>query len=1050
MGDADGTVELEGLVRYAQEMLELGRTKYAEVLLRKAARLADARDADPLAVTVYSLLVTCARADERWTDAMQYGRLGHDLAFRVGSLELVVGTANTLSTVMAESGRIEDAVRMSGGLVELVRPHGNGLPLAVALLGHATALRAAGHEASVDRYAEVLDQPGADDLRGTALSGLGEELFRRNRTAEGVDRLREAADVYAASGQEREAYRTWLRLAELCRDRGSAESGPAFVKAHDLALDLFSDVDEAHYRAFPDTVRRTEAENRSRFESAIVEVARASAETHLAEGTRLMSEHRHTDAELRLRAAEELLSRIEAHQELTVVWFVLGNLAGQRGDSRGAGELFDRAAAVAAHLGDASGELVYTMYRCLEARPWAPEQLERLVWARALLRVARADVADDTAAMISNQLSRTCEAYGAHELAASYEREAAEQARQHIPSLVPWLAALRLTDRTKPGTPEEAELTERLTELRESDPSAIGRYAVSRHMGLLEFEQGRFTEETLATLHHACTAFEEMRRHKGETDTFSGYTSAGPPPYEEHAEVALHLGRVAEAFASLERIKSRTVLDALRTAPPPLATDDPALAREAELWQELLDRLGSGAVYAEHERGSTRTDELRAELLAMWNELETTHPGLRAHRLAEPVAAEELPALLASRDDAVLVEFFAGRHALHAFVASGETLTAHRLDDVEGTGLDEFTRLLAAESQHSPADPSAVLEHPVHRTLAEWLDRAAAGRPLYVVPHRQLHKAPLHLGVDEAGQPRPRAATQLLPSASLLRSTGAARWQPVTGAALVGADPVGDLPYARAEGEHAAARLGVPAAYGDEVTADWLADGLAGLRSPFVHLACHATFNARRPERSGLRLATPGGGTELIGPDRLAAMNWSGAVVVLGACRSGSHQVEQGDELAGLGRALLAAGAAAIVVSRQPVGDLTSALLMTWLHDELTRTTGPVRMGSVLAAAQNRMRSLSARDLVDWAVHHHDGAHRPKLASFAVAVAHSAAGEQDGHRIWKAYTAELLLGGPGSAEAEWRALPEQADGPGYAARPFARPEHWAWFYVLGT
>ncbi|MFF2847461.1 CHAT domain-containing protein [Streptomyces sp. NPDC058001] len=1050
MGETQGTAGLEGLVRYAQEMMALGRTEYAEVLLQKAARLADARDADPLAVTVYSRLVDCARADERWTDALEYGRLSHDVAARIGSLELVVGTANTLTMVMAESGRIEDAVRMSGQLVELVRPHGNGLPLAVALLGHATALRAAGDDASADRYAEVLDQPGAEDLRGTALSALGQELFRRNRTAEGMDRLRDAAEAYAAAGQEREAYRTRLRLANLCRDRGLAESGPEFAKVHDLALDLFSDVDEAHYRASSNTVRRTEAENGSRFESAIVELTRATATTHLAEGTRLLSEHRHTDAELRLRAAEELLSPIDGYRELTVVWFLLGQLAGQRGDSRGAGELFDRAAAVAAHLGDASGELVYTMYRCMAARPREPEQLERLVRARALLRVARAEIADDTAAMISNLLRDTCEAYGAHELAASYEREAAEQASQHIPSLVPWLAALELTDRTKPGTPEEAELTKRLTALRDGDPSAIGRYAVSRRMGLLEFEQGRFTEETLAALHHACTAFEEMRRNKGETDTFSGYTSVGPPPYEEHAELALHLGRVAEAFTSLERIKSRTVLDALRTAPPPLVTDDSALAMEAELWQELLDLLGYGSARAESGTGSIRIEQLRTELAALWDDLAESHPGLRAHRLAEPVEADELPALLASRDDAVLVEFFAGRHALHAFVASGQTLTAHRLDDVDGTGLDEFTRLLAAESQRSPADPSAVLEHPVHRTLAGWLDRAAAGRPLYVVPHGQLHKAPLHLGVDEAGQPRPRAATQMLPSASLLRATGAARWQPVTGAALVGADPVGDLPYARAEGEHAAARLGVPAAYGQEVTADWLADGLAGLRSPFVHLACHATFNARRPERSGLRLATPGGGTELIGPDRLAAMNWSGAVVVLGACRSGSHEVEQGDELAGLGRALLAAGAAAIVVSRQPVEDLTSALLMTWLHDELTRTTGPVRMGAVLAAAQNRMRCLSARELVDWAVSRRDGAHGPKLASFAVAVAHRAAGEQDGHRTWKAHTAELLLGGPGPSVADWRALPEQADGPGYAARPFARPEHWAWFYVLGT
>lgn len=84
MGETQGTAELEGLVRYAQEMMALGRTEFAERLLLRAAPLVDSLGAKPVCVTVYTCLASCARADERWTDALRYARRSFDLAVGVG------------------------------------------------------------------------------------------------------------------------------------------------------------------------------------------------------------------------------------------------------------------------------------------------------------------------------------------------------------------------------------------------------------------------------------------------------------------------------------------------------------------------------------------------------------------------------------------------------------------------------------------------------------------------------------------------------------------------------------------------------------------------------------------------------------------------------------------------------------------------------------------------------------------------------------------------------------------------------------------------------
>jgi CHAT domain-containing protein len=97
-----------------------------------------------------------------------------------------------------------------------------------------------------------------------------------------------------------------------------------------------------------------------------------------------------------------------------------------------------------------------------------------------------------------------------------------------------------------------------------------------------------------------------------------------------------------------------------------------------------------------------------------------------------------------------------------------------------------------------------------------------------------------------------------------------------------------------------------------------------------VHCACHGHFDARDPLSSGLLLADAGQLPEWMAgaePDRrfivsartLAAGSLQAHLVYLSACVSGRHDIGPGDEILGLVRALIRAGAASIVASLWPI-----------------------------------------------------------------------------------------------------------------------------------
>jgi CHAT domain-containing protein len=119
-----------------------------------------------------------------------------------------------------------------------------------------------------------------------------------------------------------------------------------------------------------------------------------------------------------------------------------------------------------------------------------------------------------------------------------------------------------------------------------------------------------------------------------------------------------------------------------------------------------------------------------------------------------------------------------------------------------------------------------------------------------------------------------------------------------------------------------------------------------------LHLACHGLFRADNPIFSALKLEDGW----LTAVDVLK-LNLTSTLVTLSACESGRGGVLAGDEVIGLTRAFLGAGAATLLVSLWLAPDqATAALMADWY-----RRLGQAQFRRPAAALRAAQRALQRR-----------------------------------------------------------------------------------------
>jgi len=106
----------------------------------------------------------------------------------------------------------------------------------------------------------------------------------------------------------------------------------------------------------------------------------------------------------------------------------------------------------------------------------------------------------------------------------------------------------------------------------------------------------------------------------------------------------------------------------------------------------------------------------------------------------------------------------------------------------------------------------------------------------------------------------------------------------------------------------------------------------------YIHFATHGQFSPDNPLQSALLLSPDARSNGMLTVDKLYSMQLNANLVTLSACETGLSKVANGDELVGLTRGFLYAGASSIVASLWKVDDLATAYLMVRFYRGMQQT----------------------------------------------------------------------------------------------------------------
>jgi CHAT domain-containing protein len=203
---------------------------------------------------------------------------------------------------------------------------------------------------------------------------------------------------------------------------------------------------------------------------------------------------------------------------------------------------------------------------------------------------------------------------------------------------------------------------------------------------------------------------------------------------------------------------------------------------------------------------------------------------------------------------------------------------------------------------------------------------------LVIVPYGALHFLPFHLLYDGPAYLIEQYEVVTLPAAGLALQPSPKR---VPGALILAHSWEGRLPYTHREAEI------VQGLFGGTMQADEMANRSAFQAPPtqILHIAAHGEYRLDQPDLSYIQLADG-----QLYADDLLQQDLSYELVTLSACETGRANVAGGEELIGLGRGFLYAGAGALLLSLWPVPDTTTVRLMEEVYRAL-------RQGASKAAA---------------------------------------------------------------------------------------------------
>ncbi|MES2720428.1 MAG: CHAT domain-containing protein [Pseudomonadota bacterium] len=422
-----------------------------------------------------------------------------------------------------------------------------------------------------------------------------------------------------------------------------------------------------------------------------------------------------------------------------------------------------------------------------------------------------------------------------------------------------------------------------------------------------------------------------IEKHRASINTEAnkiGFVGDKAQVYDALIDLQAARGDAEATFLTAERAKSRALVDLLADREV-FALPEGA---EGDRIRVALNALQRAEQRARWQGDSSRGND--AGLTAARELLQKSAPGLAALVAVKAPGLSEIRQLL--RPSETLLLYHVTQTRLHIITLSVKSL---QLQSASADGLaDDIARLRQDIEERRP-EVDARLRRLHERLIPTALRKAAPGR-LLIVPHKSLHYLPFAALRDDAGYLLERWPVRILPSAGVLPFLPLAVRGYGDSLTVFGNPDLGDssrdLPAAQQEAEAIAAATGSVGRLHLRDAASKVAFLREARQASALHIASHGEFRGDQPMQSALYLASDAASDGRLTVADLYQLRLRSQLVVLSACETGLGAIASGDDVVGLVRGFLYAGAGAIVSSLWQVDDVATSELMTAFYAELS------------------------------------------------------------------------------------------------------------------
>jgi CHAT domain-containing protein len=502
-------------------------------------------------------------------------------------------------------------------------------------------------------------------------------------------------------------------------------------------------------------------------------------------------------------------------------------------------------------------------------------------------------------------------------------------------------------------------------------------------LGVMARQDGQL-EAALDFYQRAIAAIERLSAKIKIEEYRSGFIDNKSEIYEEAVLLLLQMKREAEAFAMAERAKSRSFADMLANSGVDWqAGADRALLDRRERIVEAISLI-QGKITALQAKPDD-TERTRLQIAAMNDSLATlqkeyadllveikaANPELADAVSVDPLPITEVQAMLA--DSVALVEYFFAKDRLVCWVVDRNQSRA------VATPLDR-TRLNESIVQFRKAIQKRASTESFSRELYDLLVKPiepllTSAAQLIIVPHGILHYLPFPaLQKADGSYLIDHHALALAPSATVFgfchRKNAAilAKAEESYRVLALGNPDVGnprlDLPFTEKEIKSLEQTFGEVQSYTrKQATQSALASAVD--EANLIHFSCHGVYDDRNPLFSALLLAPePANPDGRLEAHEIFSLKLNASLVMLSACETGLARVTGGDEVIGLARSFIFAGAPSLIASLWTVDDLATAITVKRFYRYLK---SGLSKAAALREAQRFVRDNHNRHPAYWA-----------------------------------------------------------------------------------